>query len=117
MTAIQLGGVLGTAVGGSLIGASVAGGLLSRLLSARVPSGIARTVARSSTVVSQGLAPVPAGSSAHVAQAITQASHAAFITGLHLTMAVAASAALVGAALGPFVRRGSTPASTAGPVL
>jgi ABC-type amino acid transport system permease subunit len=52
-----------------------------------------------------------------VAQAITQASHAAFMAGLHLTMAVAASAALVGAALGAFVRRGSTPAGPAGPVL
>ncbi len=117
VTAIQLGGVLGTAVGGSLIGATVAGGLLSRLLSAGVPTAVARTLARSSAVVSQGLAPVPAGSSAHVAQAITQASHAAFMAGLHLTMAVAGSAALIGAALGPFVRRGSTPAGAAGPVL
>lgn len=117
VTAIQLGGVLGTAVGGSLIGATVAGGLLSRLLSVGVPPAVARTLARSSAVVSQGLAPVPAGSSAHVAQAITQGSHAAFMAGLHLTMAVAGSAALIGAALGPFVRRGSTPAGAAGPVL
>ena len=117
VTAIQLGGVLGTAVGGSLIGATVAGGLLSRLLSAGVPPAVARTLAGSSAVVSQGLAPVPAGSSAHVAQAITQASHAAFMAGLHLTMAVAGSAALIGAALGPFVRRGSTPTGAAGPVL
>jgi predicted MFS family arabinose efflux permease len=117
VTAIQLGGVLGTAVGGSLIGATVAGGLLSRLLSAGVPPAVARTLARSSAVVSQGLAPVPAGSSAQVAQAITQGSHAAFMAGLHLTMAVAASAALVGAALGPFVRRGSTPAGATGPIL
>ena len=82
-----------------------------------MPSGVARTVARSSTAVSQGLALVPAGSSAHVAQAITQASHSAFIAGLHLTMAVAAAAALVGAVLGPFARRGSTPAAVAGPVV
>jgi hypothetical protein len=68
-------------------------------------------------VVSQGLAPVPAGSPARVAQAITQGSHEAFMAGLHLTMAVAGSAALIGAALGPFVRRGSTPAGAAGPVL
>lgn len=117
VTAIQLGGVLGTAVGGSLIGATVAGELLSRLLSAGVPPAVARTVARSSAVVSQGLSPAPAGSSAHVAQAIAQGSHAAFMAGLHLTMAVAGSAALIGAALGPFVRRGSTPAGSAGPVL
>lgn len=117
VTAIQLGGVLGTAVGGSLIGATVAGELLSRLLSAGVPPAVARTVARSSAVVSQGLAPAPAGSSAHVARAIAQGSHAAFMAGLHLTMAVAGSAALIGAALGPFVRRGSTPAGSAGPVL
>jgi EmrB/QacA subfamily drug resistance transporter len=117
VTAIQLGGVLGTAVGGSLIGATVAGELLSRLLSAGVPPAVARTMARSSAVVSQGLAPAPAGSSAQVAQAIAQGSHAAFMAGLHLTMAVAGSAALIGAALGPFVRRGSTPAGSAGPVL
>jgi ABC-type amino acid transport system permease subunit len=82
-----------------------------------VPPGVARTLERSSAVVSQGLAPVPAGSSAHVAQAITQGSHAAFMAGLHLTMAVAACAALVGAALGAFVRGGSTPAGATGPVL
>jgi EmrB/QacA subfamily drug resistance transporter len=117
VTAIQLGGVLGTAVGGSLIGATVAGDLLSRLLSAGVPPAVARAVARSSAVVSQGLAPAPTGSSAHVAHAIAQGSHAAFMAGLHLTMAVAGSAALIGAALGPFVRQGSTPAGAAGPVL
>ena len=82
-----------------------------------MPPAVARTLARSSAVVSQGLAPVPAGSSAHVAQAVTQGSHTAFMAGLHLTMAVAASAALIGAALGPFVRRGSSMAGAAGPVL
>ena len=60
---------------------------------------------------------IPGVVTARVAQAITQGSHEAFMAGLHLTMAVAASAALVGAALGPFVRRGSTRRGTAGPVL
>lgn len=69
-----------------------------------VPPDVADVVARSAADVSQGLAPVPHGASAQVAQRVTAGSHAAFMDGLHVTMLVAGVAALVGAACGPFVR-------------
>ncbi len=109
-TAIQLGGVLGTAVCGSILGRQVASVLSGDLTSSGVPASIAQQVAKAAADVSQGLAPVPAGDTGRMARAITEASHSAFMSGFHLVMLVAASVALVGAALGPFVRRG--PASS-----
>jgi hypothetical protein len=53
------------------------------------------------------LAPTSAVDSRPLAAAITRGSHAAFMSGLHLTMLVAGVVALVGAAMGPFIRRGS----------
>jgi EmrB/QacA subfamily drug resistance transporter len=106
-TAIQLGGVLGTAICGSILFTSVASHLLSQLVSHGVPAGVARQLSGKAATVAQGLAPVPAGSSAHLAAAITQGSHAAFMAGLHTTMIVAALVALLGAALGPLVRSSS----------
>ncbi len=110
-TAIQLGGVLGTAVCGSILAAVVTSGLVGHLIGAGVPPDVAHTVARSSAEVSQGLAPVPHGASAHLASAVTAGSHAAFMSGLRVTMLVAGIAALVGAAFGPFVRMGATTSS------
>ena len=74
------------------------------LVSRGVPPGVAETVTREGAVVSQGLAPVPAGASGRVADAITQGSHAAFMTGLHTTMLVAGIVTVAGAALGPLLR-------------
>ncbi len=59
--------------------------------------------------VSQGVAPVPSGTPAPLARAITDGSHAAFMSGLHVALVVAAVLAFVGAALAPFIRRGSSP--------
>ncbi len=106
-TAIQLGGVLGTAVCGSILGAKVGAVLLGNLLTSGVPPALAHRLTHATAVVSQGLAPISAGDSGRLAQAITQGSHAAFMEGLHLTMLVAGVVALVGAAMGPFIRRGS----------
>jgi EmrB/QacA subfamily drug resistance transporter len=103
-TSIQLGGVLGTAVCGSILAASVASVLHADLVSRGVPPGLADKVGHDGAVVSQGLAPVPAGASGRVADAITQGSHAAFMTGLHTTMLVAGIVTLAGAALGPLLR-------------
>jgi hypothetical protein len=50
------------------------------------------------------LAPIPKGASTKLADAITAGSHAAFMTGLHTTMLVAGSVALLGAAMGPLLR-------------
>jgi EmrB/QacA subfamily drug resistance transporter len=107
-TSIQLGGVLGTAVCGSILAASVARVLHGDLVSRGVPPGVADKVTRQGAEVSQGLAPVPAGASGKVADAVTQGSHAAFMTGLHTTMLVAGVVTLAGAALGPLLRSKGT---------
>ena len=103
-TAIQLGGVLGTAICGSILFTSVARVLHGDLTASGVPGALAQHLATQGTTVSQGLAPIPGGTSPRIAAAITEGSHAAFMTGLHTTMFVAGFVALVGAALGPLVR-------------
>ena len=57
-------------------------------------------------LVGQGVAPIPPGASQSVAAAIAHGSHAAFMSGLHLSMLVAAVVTLIGAALTPLIRRG-----------
>ena len=108
-TSIQLGGVLGTAICGSILFTSVTRALRSDLVSHGVPSELARQLSTHGTTVSQGLAPIPAGTSARIAAAISQGSHAAFMSGLHTTMLVASLVALAGAALGPLVRSSDAP--------
>jgi EmrB/QacA subfamily drug resistance transporter len=123
-TSIQLGGVLGTAVCGSILAATVASVLHTDLVSRGVPPGLAATVSRDGAVVSQGRVPVPAGTAGKVVDAITQGSHAAFMAGLHTTMLVAGIVTLAGAGLGPLLRskgpaQGDAPvteAPDAGPV-
>jgi hypothetical protein len=123
-TSIQLGGVLGTAVCGSILAATVASVLHGDLVSRGVPPGLAATVSRDGAVVSQGRVPVPAGTAGKVVDAITQGSHAAFMAGLHTTMLVAGIVTLAGAGLGPLLRskgpaQGDAPvteAPDAGPV-
>jgi hypothetical protein len=103
-TSIQLGGVLGTAVCGSILAASVTAALKGSLTPRGVPRALTDRLLHQGAVVSQGLAPVPRGSSRKLADAITAGSHAAFMTGLHTTMLVAGFVALLGAAMGPLLR-------------
>ncbi len=60
-TAIQLGGVLGTAVCGSILGVKVASVFVRDLLAAGVPPAVAHRLTHATAVVSQGLAPISAG--------------------------------------------------------
>lgn len=90
--AIQLGGVLGSSVLGSV-------------LAARVDAVLPRWVGVPHEVVAQGS--VPAGST----PAVTAASHAAFLSGLHLALLLGAAATLVGAACGPWIRADLSPAA------
>jgi EmrB/QacA subfamily drug resistance transporter len=103
-TSIQLGGVLGTAVCGSVLAASVSSVLKSELATRGVPHALTQRVVHEGAVVSQGLAPLPRGVPPKLGDAITAGSHAAFMTGLHTTMLVAGFVALVGAAMGPLLR-------------
>jgi EmrB/QacA subfamily drug resistance transporter len=105
-TAIQLGGVLGTAVLGSLLAGRVGSVLFDKLSGAGVPEAVARQLQSSQELVGQGVAPIPPGSSPAAATAIAHGSHAAFMSGLHVSMLIAAIITLVGALLAPLIRRG-----------
>jgi EmrB/QacA subfamily drug resistance transporter len=105
-TANQLGGVLGTAIFGSIIVSTVSGTLGDKLAAAHVPADVAAQVAAQSELVGQGVAPVSPDMSAAVAKAVTTASQAAFIHGLHVAMYVGAGLAAVGGLLALLVREG-----------
>ncbi len=113
-TFLQLGGVLGTAILGSILTSRVGGVLVDHLTHAGLPSGAAHQLLGSKELISQGVAPVPHGASSQVAEAITAGSNAAFMSGLHVALLVAAIITLVGAAIAPFVRRGESPVDHAG---
>lgn len=83
--AIQLGGVLGSSVLGSI-------------LAARVDARLPRSFPIARSVVDQGL--VPSGTTA----AVAHVARTSFISGLHLAMVIGGMACLAGAACGPFIK-------------
>jgi EmrB/QacA subfamily drug resistance transporter len=105
-TANQLGGVLGTSVLGSILVSSVGSVLGSKLSQAGVHGATAAAVLAQKDIVGSGIAPISAQMPQGLQQAITSASDAAFLHGLHTAMVVAAALAFVGALLGLFVQRG-----------
>jgi len=109
-TFMQLGGVLGSAVLGSVLASRVGGVLVDKLVGAGVPASVAPRFESATQFVSQGVAPVDAQvAKAGLAQAVTEGSHAAFMSGLHMALIVAAALALLGACLAPLIRRGDSP--------
>ncbi|MCW2952675.1 MAG: drug resistance transporter, EmrB/QacA subfamily [Conexibacter sp.] len=106
-TANQLGGVLGTAVLGSIIVSSVAGSLPGKLRDAGVPPEVSAQVLAHKELVGQGIAPVSAQMPADLRTQVTEASFSSFMGGLHTAMWVGVFVTLVGAALALLVRRGA----------
>lgn len=97
-TAVQLGGVLGTTVLGSVMSARVGSTLVDKLVAAGTPPALAGKLAAAKDLVAQGVAPTGL-------PAVVHGSHDAFLAGLHTAMVVAATAAALGAVLALFVRR------------
>lgn len=112
-TANQLGGVLGTAVLGSVIVSTVADKLPGALSGAGVPDAVAGQVIASKEVVGQGLAPVGPGMPQQLVTAITDASTSAFMDGLHAAMWVGVGVTLLSAGLALLVGRGEHAAGPA----
>lgn len=122
-TANQLGGVLGTAVFGSIIASTVTSNLDKNLADEQVPGAVAGVVSKSGELISQGVSPVDAARAPkelldgiaqaaggqlppNVARGITDASLNAFMQGLHTAMYVGVGLAVVAALLGLLIGRG-----------
>ncbi|MEZ0366532.1 MFS transporter [Mycobacterium sp. pUA109] len=105
-TAVQLGGVLGTTILGSVMSSRVGSVLVDQLTGAGTPAPVAAKLTPAKELVAQGVAPVPPGMPAPLAAAVADGSHQAFMLGLQTSMVVAAAASAVGAVLALFVRRG-----------
>jgi EmrB/QacA subfamily drug resistance transporter len=107
-TASQIGGVLGTAVLGTILSTRVGNVLVERLTDSGVSPATAQQLSGTTEYVSQGVAPVPPGTPEQAAQAITTGSHLAFMDGFQTSLAVAASVALAAALAALLVRRGQS---------
>jgi len=105
-TAVQLGGVLGTTILGSVVSSRVGSVLVEQLKAAGTPAPIAGRLTAAKELVAQGVTPAVPGMPAPLARAVAQGCNGAFMVGLHASMVVAAVAAGVGAVLALFVRRG-----------
>jgi EmrB/QacA subfamily drug resistance transporter len=106
-TANQLGGVLGTSVLGSILVSSVGSSLSANLAHAGVHGRVAAAVLAQKEAIGSGIAPVSDQMPASLRTAITHASDASFLHGLHTAMVVGAGLAIVGALLGLLVQRGT----------
>lgn len=106
-TANQLGGVLGTSVLGSILVSSVGSVLSAKLNHAGVHGATARAVLAHKDIVGSGIAPISARMPRELQHAITTASDAAFLHGLHTTMVVGAGLAFVGALVGLLLQQGT----------
>lgn len=102
----QLGSVLSTAVLGSVLATWVSATLSGHLARADVPTPRIPSLLTTKDIISQGSAPVNPGMTDELAQAVTAGSHAAFMSGLHGALMVAAATALIGAAIAAFLLPG-----------
>lgn len=105
-TAVQLGGVVGTSILGSVIATRVGAVLAHALGAAGVPAALLGRFASAKELVGQGLAPVPAGAPKALAHALVTGSHTAFMSGLHTALLVAAVVSFIGVIAGLAVKRG-----------
>jgi EmrB/QacA subfamily drug resistance transporter len=105
-TAIQLGGVLGTSVLGSVLSSKVGSVLMDKLTGVGVPRQIAAQLEPAKEYVAQGVAPNVPGVPGEIQRAIVTGSHDAFMTGLHTAMWVGVVTVVVGAVLALLVERG-----------
>ena len=114
-TSIQIGGVFGTAVLGTVMTGRVADSLSGELTASGVPGELAADLSSAEGVqtAAQGAAPIPAGATEMLAAAITQGSHEAFVGGMHQAMSVGILVCLASVVLATLflLRRGAHPAT------
>jgi EmrB/QacA subfamily drug resistance transporter len=106
-TANQLGGVLGTAILGSILASKVGATLPGLIRSHGVTGSAARQLVAGKQYISQGLAPTIHGAGPGVQAKVVAASHDAFMNGLHASLLVAAGVAFAGVLIALVVQRGT----------
>ncbi len=89
-TAVQVGGMLGLSVLGSVIVSRVTSTLPHKLTQAGVPTQLVHQLQGTGHSIAQGIVPIPRGVPASTAQAISKSELLAFTAGLDAAMAVAA---------------------------
>ncbi|SNQ45672.1 Tetracenomycin C resistance and export protein [Frankia canadensis] len=110
-TATQLGGVLGTAILGSVLASRVGSVLGDRLVAAGVPAAQAERLTQAKEAVGQGLVPPVPGASDALRAAVESGSHAAFMSGLHVSMVIGAALSAVALLLALLIRPGENAGS------
>jgi EmrB/QacA subfamily drug resistance transporter len=106
-TGAQLGGVLGTTIFGTVLSTRVGDTLAGRLAEHGVPSGVSASLMTVKQYIAQGVVPLPPGTPKALATAITEGSHLAFMDGFRSALSIGAGVAVVAAALGLLVRKGT----------
>ncbi len=96
-TSVQIGGLLGTSVLGSVLSNRVAATLVAKLVDRGVPEPIAERLRVLRPLVAEGLAPRLRELPAPMNEAVALGAHDAFMSGLHVAMVVGIAVALVGA--------------------
>jgi EmrB/QacA subfamily drug resistance transporter len=113
-TANQLGGVLGTAILGSVLAGKVGSTLPHAAKTHGVTGSAAKQLLAGKPYVSQGLAPKLHGVSASVHTHVVAASNDAFMAGLHAALLVAAIVAFAGVLIALVVQRGTNTEGSVG---
>jgi EmrB/QacA subfamily drug resistance transporter len=109
-TAMQVGGVIGTSVLGAVMSARVNGLLPARWAAAHLPALSPEQLAAVKSATTVGVAPVQPGMSPQVAAAITDVTHATFISGMTASFLVAGVVAIGGALVALLAKKGHAPA-------
>ncbi|HEX2313143.1 MAG TPA: MFS transporter [Thermomonospora sp.] len=102
-TAGMVGMSLGISVYGTLVGFRIDAVLADRLAAAGVPPDAAARITGRIGEIAQGVVPLPGGLPAGVAEAATEAGHAAFVTGMRLALLAGAGVAVAQAVLASLV--------------
>ncbi|MFD1657952.1 MFS transporter [Streptomyces caeni] len=112
--AMQIGGSLGTAVLGAVMASRVDNDLPGNWAAAQLPPLTPAQLDQASQAVQVGVAPVPKGVPAVVAEKITAVAHDTFISGMSLACLVAAGVAAVAVLVALLTKRGENAEAGAG---
>ncbi|MFE1416301.1 MFS transporter [Streptomyces sp. NPDC085524] len=112
--AMQVGGSLGTAVLGAVMASTVGNSFGDNWRAAELPPLTPEQTGLAEKGVQVGMAPVPQGVPAEIAQKITDVAHRTFVDGMGTAFTVAGVVAVLAAVVACFTKRGENAAQGAG---